>query len=168
MKKDLCGGISRTGCLLFNQEEERYFAATGIFPVMHVVVLRREVYEQRPWLAQSLQAAFEQARREAAAARLAETAAGASLLPWGYADAERTRNVMGTDSWTYGLAGNEETLGTFVRYSFEQGLIRRQLPVAELFAAETREAYVILPGYRGTASTPASRSRAAFRSWWAA
>jgi len=127
-------------------EEERYFAATGIFPIMHVVVLRREVYEQRPWLAQSLQAAFEQARREAAA-RLAETAAGASLLPWGYADAERTRNVMGTDFWTYGLAGNTETLRTFVRYSFEQGLIKRQLPVAELFAAETREVYVILSGY---------------------
>ena len=93
---------------------------------MHVVVLRREVYEQRPWLAQSLYKAFEQARREAAA-RLAETAAGASLLPWGYAEAERTRNLMGADFWTYGLAGNERTLGTFVRYSFEQGLIKRQL-----------------------------------------
>jgi 4,5-dihydroxyphthalate decarboxylase len=123
-------------------EEERYFAATGIFPVMHVVVLRREVYEQRPWLAQSLYKAFDQARREAAA-RLAETAASATLLPWGYADAERTRNVMGPDFWTYGLAGNEETLRTFVRYAREQGLVKREHAVAELFAAETREAYVI-------------------------
>ena len=109
---------------------------------MHVVVLRREVYEQRPWLAQSLYKAFEQARR-AAAARLAETAAGVSLLPWAYADAERTRNVMGRDFWTYGLAGNAKTLRTFVRYSFEQGLIRRQPSPEELFAPETREAYVI-------------------------
>jgi len=124
------------------REEERYFAATGVFPVMHVVVLRRELYEQRPWLAQSLYKAFEQARREAAA-RLAETAAGASLLPWAYADAEQTRNVMGADFWTYGLAGNEQVLRTFVRYSFEQGLIRQQPTPAELFAAETREAYVI-------------------------
>jgi len=140
-------------------EEERYFAATGIFPVMHVVVLRREVYEQRPWLAQSLYKAFEQARQEAAA-RLAETAVGTSLLPWGYADAERTRNVMGTGFWTYGLAGNEETLRTFVRYSFEQGLIRRQLPVADLFAAETREAYVVLPGLLGvTGARPRRRRR---------
>jgi 4,5-dihydroxyphthalate decarboxylase len=123
-------------------EEERYFAETGIFPVMHVVVLRRDVYEQRPWLAQSLYKAFEQARRDAAA-RLAETAAGASLLPWGYAEAERTRGLMGADFWTYGLAGNSETLRTFVQYSFEQGLIKRQLPVDELFAAETREEYVI-------------------------
>ena len=123
-------------------EEERYFAATGIFPVMHVVVLRREVYEQRPWLAQSLYKAFEQARREAAA-RLAETAAGACLLPWAYADAERTRNMMGANFWSYGLAGNEQTLRTFVRYSFEQGLIKQQPTPAELFAPETREAYVI-------------------------
>jgi 4,5-dihydroxyphthalate decarboxylase len=123
-------------------EEERYFAATGIFPIMHVVVLRREVYEQRPWLAQSLYKAFERARREAAA-RLAETAAGASMLPWAYADAELTRSVMGGQFWTYGLDGNEETLRTFVRYSFEQGLISRQPSPAELFAPETREAYLI-------------------------
>ena len=86
-------------------EEERYFAETGIFPVMHVVVLRRDVYEQRPWLAQSLYKAFEQARRDAAA-RVAETAALASLLPWGYAEAERTRSLMGADFWTL-RAGRE-------------------------------------------------------------
>jgi 4,5-dihydroxyphthalate decarboxylase len=50
---------------------------------------------------------------------------------------------MGADFWTYGLAGNEQTLRTFIRYAFEQGLIRRQPSPAELFAAETREAYVI-------------------------
>ena len=123
-------------------EEERYFAATGIFPIMHVVVLCREVYEQRPWLAQSLYKAFEQARR-AAAARLAETAGGATMLPWAYADTERTRHLMGPDFWTYGLAGNENTLDTFIRYSHEQGLIKQPIPAAELFAPETREAYVI-------------------------
>jgi 4,5-dihydroxyphthalate decarboxylase len=123
-------------------EEERYFAATGIFPIMHVVVLRRDAYERRPWLAQSLYKAFEQARGDAAA-RLAETAAGATMLPWAYADTERTRHLMGPDFWTYGLAGNEDTLDTFIRYSREQGLIKRQIPAAELFAPETREAYVI-------------------------
>jgi 4,5-dihydroxyphthalate decarboxylase len=123
-------------------EEERYFAETGIFPVMHVVVLRRDVYERRPWLAQSLYKAFEQARRDAAG-RLAETAAGASLLPWGYAEAERTRRLMGPDFWSYGLEGNCETLETFVRYSGEQGLIKRRPSAEELFAAETREEFVI-------------------------
>jgi len=123
-------------------EEERYFAATGIFPIMHVVVLRRDVYDRRPWLAQSLYKAFEQARREAEA-RLAETAASASMLPWAYADALRTRDVMGPGFWSYGLAGNEPTLRTFVRYARDQGLIKTQHAPEELFAAETREAYVI-------------------------
>ena len=50
---------------------------------------------------------------------------------------------MGTDFWTYGLAGNEDTLATFVRYSFEQGLISQEREPAELFAPGTREAYVI-------------------------
>jgi hypothetical protein len=62
---------------------------------------------------------------------------------WAYADAERTRCVMGGEFWTYGLAGNEETLGTFVRYAWEQGLVSQQTWPAALFAAETREAYVI-------------------------
>jgi 4,5-dihydroxyphthalate decarboxylase len=138
----LACGSSRRLFVDARQEEERYFAATEIFPIMHVVVLRREVYEARPWLAQSLYKAFEQARREAAA-RLAETVAGSSLLPWGYAGAERTRQVMGRDFWTYGLAGNTQTLRTFGRYAAEQGLIRHQPEPDDLFAPEAREEFVI-------------------------
>jgi 4,5-dihydroxyphthalate decarboxylase len=123
-------------------EEERYFAATGIFPVMHVVVLRRDVYAARPWLARSLFKAFEEARR-AAAGRLAETAASSSMLPWLYAEAERTAALMGEDPWSYGLAGNEAGLVAFLRYSREQGLASRILEPAELFAPETAEGYVI-------------------------
>jgi 4,5-dihydroxyphthalate decarboxylase len=122
--------------------EERYYAATGIFPIMHVVVLRRDVYQARPWLAQSLYKAFEEAR-QAAWRRMAETAASRYMLPWLYAEAERSRQLMGEDFWSYGLAGNEAALGVFLRYSFDQGLARRMLDPAELFAPETRESYVI-------------------------
>ena len=122
--------------------EEQYYAATGIFPIMHVVVLRRDVYEARPWLAQSLYKAFEEAR-QAALRRMAETAASRYMLPWLYAEAERSQQLMGPDFWSYGLAGNEATLGVFLRYSFDQGLARRMLAPAELFAPETRESYVI-------------------------
>ena len=123
-------------------EEERYYRQTGIFPVMHVVVLRRDVYEARPWLAQSLFKAFEEARQRAAA-RLAETAASRDMLPWLYAEAERTRELMGPAWWTYGLAGNDAGLAAFLRYSREQGLARRHIEPAELFAPETLESYVI-------------------------
>ncbi len=124
------------------RHEEQYYAATGIFPIMHVVVLRRDVYEARPWLAQSLYKAFEEAR-QAASRRMAETAASRYMLPWLYAEAERSRQLMGEDFWSYGLAGNEAALGVFLRYSFDQGLARRMLAPAELFAPETRESYVI-------------------------
>lgn len=123
-------------------EEERYFAATGIFPVMHVVVLRKELYEARPWLARSLFDAFEESRRRAAR-RMAETAASQCMLPWLYAEAERTSELMGRDFWTYGVAGNENDLATFLRYSREQGLAREQLSPESIFAPETSEGYVI-------------------------
>jgi len=123
-------------------EEEHYYRQTGIFPVMHVVVLRRDVYDARPWLAQSLFKAFEEARQRAAT-RLAETAASRDMLPWLYAEAERTRDLMGPAWWTCGLAGNDTGLAVFLRYSREQGLARRLIDPAELFAPETLESYVI-------------------------
>jgi 4,5-dihydroxyphthalate decarboxylase len=117
--------------------EERYYASTRIFPIMHVVVLRRDVYQRWPWLARSLYQAFEEARA-LTAARMAETAATRYLLPWLYADLERTQQVMGPDFWSYGLTTeNEHTLRTFLRYSHEQGLARRLFEPAELFAPET-------------------------------
>lgn len=122
--------------------EADYFARTGIFPIMHVVVLRRDVYERRPWVAGSLCKAFEQARQETLR-RMDETAASRYLLPWLYAEVERTRRAMGADFWTYGLDGNEAVLRTFLRYSHEQGLAERLLEPAELFAPETLESFTI-------------------------
>jgi 4,5-dihydroxyphthalate decarboxylase len=122
--------------------EADYFARTGIFPVMHVVVLRRDVYGARPWVARSLYTAFERARVETAR-RMEETAASRYMLPWLYAEAERTRRLMGEDFWTYGLEGNEATLSTFLRYSHEQGLASRLLSPSDLFAPETLTSYVI-------------------------
>jgi 4,5-dihydroxyphthalate decarboxylase len=117
--------------------EEQYYASTRIFPIMHVVVLRRDVYQRWPWLARSLYQAFEEARA-LTAVRMAETAATRYLLPWLYADLERTQQVMGPDYWSYGLTTeNEHTLRTFLRYSHEQGLASRLFEPAELFAPET-------------------------------
>ncbi len=124
-------------------EEERYFKETGIFPIMHVLVLRRDVYEQRPWLAQSLFKAFE-AARVATELRMAETAATRYMVPWLYADLERTREIMGADPWTYGLGeANEFTLRTFLRYSSDQGLAGPLREPASLFAPETLDTYIV-------------------------
>jgi 4,5-dihydroxyphthalate decarboxylase len=120
----------------FREVESAYFARTGIFPIMHVIALRREVYEANRWLARSLTKAFEAARRDAMRG-IDETAALRYLLPWLADEVERTRATLGEDWWTYGADANRNTIDTLVGYSHDQGLARRRYAVEELFAPET-------------------------------
>ncbi|MER7793001.1 ABC transporter substrate-binding protein [Streptomyces sp. NPDC097640] len=120
--------------------EEQYALDTGIFPIMHVVVVRRDVYEQRPWLARSLYKAFEEARG-IALARIGETNALRYSLPWLYDDLARARSVLGHDYWPYGVDANDTTLRTLLRYSHEQGLTGRRFAPADIFASECLDAY---------------------------
>ena len=122
--------------------EQDYYRKTGIFPIMHVIVIRRAIYEKHPWVAQSLFKAFLAAQKEAYEA-LHETAALRIMLPWAVHEAEETERLMGTDYWSYGLEPNVKVLNTFLRYSFEQGLSRHQLNARELFAPETLESFRI-------------------------
>jgi 4,5-dihydroxyphthalate decarboxylase len=120
------------------QVERQYFADTGIFPIMHVIVIRWETYITNRWLATSLLKAFEESKKRAYAA-LSETTALKYMMPFLTESAESVRRLMGDDPFSYGLQGNERNLATFCRYSFEQGLSERLLEPAELFAAETLE-----------------------------
>lgn len=122
--------------------EEAYFRSTGIFPIMHVIALRRDVYERHRWLARSLYKAFVQAKA-LATERLAETAAPLSMVPWSYTEYDGARDLMGEDFWPYGLPANERTLATFLRYSHAQGLADRLLRPDELFAPETLDSFRI-------------------------
>jgi 4,5-dihydroxyphthalate decarboxylase len=122
--------------------EREYYARTRIFPIMHTVVLRRDLYASYPWLAQSLYKAFVEAQR-IAYRDLRETAALKSMLPWLPHHLEETESAMGQDFWQYGYAPNQAALATFLTYSWEQGLSRRQLAPQELFAKETLESFRI-------------------------
>jgi 4,5-dihydroxyphthalate decarboxylase len=122
--------------------EEQYARETGLFPIMHVVVLRRDVHEARPWIAGSLLGAFEQAKA-LTMGRMVETAANPYLVPWLYDELERAQELLGHDFWPYGLEPNRRTLEVFLRYAHDQGLTGRRLTPDELFAPETREGYVI-------------------------
>ncbi|MQA13260.1 MAG: ABC transporter substrate-binding protein [Pseudonocardiaceae bacterium] len=124
------------------QAEAEYFRATGIFPIMHTVVLRRDLYRSHRWLARSLMKAFEAAKAHAMTG-IDETAAVRYMLPWLYSEVRRTREIMGTDYWPYGIPRNEETLRVFLRYSYEQGLAAKPWEPDDLFAPETRQAFVI-------------------------
>ena len=122
--------------------ERDYFRRTGIFPIMHTVVIRRDVYARHRWVAQSLSKAFAVAQRYAYE-DLAHTAALKTMLPWLTAHVEEARREMGDDFWPYGVSRNRPALATFLRYSHEQGLSRRRLAPEDLFAPETLEAFKI-------------------------
>ena len=122
--------------------EKDYYAATGIFPIMHVTVIRRDIYERYPWVAQSLYKAFLAAKKDARQ-RLYDTSALRFMLPWMIQQLEEAEQVLGDDYWSYGLDANRDTLSTFLRYHHEQGLSKRLLTPDELFAPESTESAVI-------------------------
>ena len=122
--------------------EADYYRRTGIFPIMHVVVLRRDFYDANRWAARSLYRALV-AARDAAWHGMDETASRRYMLPWLPAELEATRAILGNDYWSYGLAGNENTLATLIGYSHAQGLLRRAFAPAELFAPEVLEDAVV-------------------------
>jgi 4,5-dihydroxyphthalate decarboxylase len=122
--------------------EQAYFAETGIFPIMHVVVVRRDVYERHPWVAQTLTKAFGQAKQKALA-ELYDASALRFMLPWLIPGLEEARAVLGEDYWSYGLEANRHVLETFLRYHHDQGLSRRRYEPEELFAPESTENFVI-------------------------
>jgi 4,5-dihydroxyphthalate decarboxylase len=124
------------------QAEQDYYRASGVFPVMHVVVLRRRLYESNRWLAQSLMKSFEKAK-SLAYADLQRTAALAVTLPWVREEYQATVELLGPDYWSYGLAPNRHVLETFIRYAGQQGMITRPPDPAELFAPETLHSVII-------------------------
>ena len=121
--------------------EEQYAAATGIFPIMHVVVLRADVHARHPWLARSLHDAFGRAKA-VTEERFDEVAANPTMLPWLYDEIERVRGLLGRDFWPYGLEANRAVLATFLRYAHEQGLTARRVEPDELFVPSEAAAEV--------------------------
>ncbi len=126
----------------YQEVERQYYRDTQIFPIMHTVVIRREVYEANRWIAQSLTKAFIEAQKMTYEA-LNETAALKAMLPHLTAYVEETKREIGDDWWAYGLEKNVKTLETFTRYHHEQGLSPKKLEVSELFAPEALEAFKI-------------------------
>ncbi len=122
--------------------EKDYYRRTKIFPTMHTVVIRRDVYEKNPWVAQSLYKALV-ASKERAMEMYRQTAALPAMVPWLTAHIEEARREMGEDWWPYGLDANRHVLDTFLRYHHEQGLSKRRLKPGDLFARETLETFKV-------------------------
>ncbi|HSE01733.1 MAG TPA: ABC transporter substrate-binding protein [Burkholderiales bacterium] len=122
--------------------EKEYYRRTRIFPPMHTVVMRRDVYAKHPWVAQSLYKAFVEAKAKAYAL-YNQTAALPAMVPWLVAEIEEARREMGEDWWPYGLEPNRKALETFLRYHHEQGLSKRRFQPEELFARETLASFKV-------------------------
>ena len=125
-------------------EERAYYARTGLFPIMHVIGVRRTLADEHPGLAADLFRAFVEARNLAMREHdlTARSSANRMMLPWFADQWEATKDLMGEDFWPYGVAENRAELEAICRYSHEQNLGRKRLSVEALFAPETVE----LPG----------------------
>jgi 4,5-dihydroxyphthalate decarboxylase len=122
--------------------EQAYFRKTHIYPIMHVIVLRRDAYERDRWIAMNLFKAFEEAKRQSMQ-RLMEIGLSHVPMPWLAEHAQHWREAAGDDFWPYGIEPNRRTLEPFLQYAFEQGIAQRHLKPEELFAPETRESFKI-------------------------
>jgi 4,5-dihydroxyphthalate decarboxylase len=119
-----------------------YFARTGIFPIMHLTGIRRELVEQHPWLPAAVMKAFSLSKATCLQA-LEETSAAKVTLPFIEEQLRAARELMGDDFWPYGLAANRKVLETFLRHHHAQGLSSRLLAPEELFHPATHESFAI-------------------------
>jgi 4,5-dihydroxyphthalate decarboxylase len=117
-----------------------YFKRTGIFPIMHLVGVRRTLVDKHPWLPAALLKAFEQSKAEALA-KLSDTSATKVTLPFIEEQLKATRDLMGEDFWAYGLEPNRKTLDTFLRRHHHEGLSQRLIAAEELFHPSTHESF---------------------------
>jgi 4,5-dihydroxyphthalate decarboxylase len=111
-----------------------YFNRTGIFPILHLVVMRRSLYDQHPWVASSLYRAFV-AAKESCYHELEQTMEGLRVTaPWFDYHLAEVRKLMSNDYWPYGVEANREALETFCRYAWEQDVVSRRPSLDDLFA----------------------------------
>jgi len=121
----------------YRSVEEDYYRRTGFFPVMHTVVVRRDVYESNPWVVKSLLDAFEESKR-ASHERLRDLDTLAVAHPWIASEMDEVVSLFGGDPFRWGFAENLPLLEAMTQYSYEQGLSVRKLDPEEMFAAEAK------------------------------
>jgi 4,5-dihydroxyphthalate decarboxylase len=115
-----------------------YYGRTGIFPIMHIVGVRKTLAEQHPYLPAAVLKAFTKSKA-LATTRLADTAATKVTLPFVEEQLKAARKLMGEDYWSYGVAPNRKVLDTFLHHHHAQGLSPRRVSVDELFHPSTYE-----------------------------
>jgi 4,5-dihydroxyphthalate decarboxylase len=116
----------------FPEVERDYYRATGIYPIMHLVAIKRELHERHAFVATSLYQAFCKSK-DIAVARLRYPRALATMMAWSVEQMEIMDSVFGEDPWPYGVEANRKTLEALVRYLVEQSLIAKPIPLESIF-----------------------------------
>lgn len=124
------------------KEERSYWLRTGIFPIMHTVVVRRPVLDAHPWVAMNLFMAFERAKQRSLE-RLQDITVARFPLAWLPLSVEASQRDFGDDFWPYGKEENRQTLEAFLGYAYEQGVCHDQVPVDELFPEATNKIFKV-------------------------
>ncbi len=124
--------------------ERDYFQRTGVYPIMHTVAIKRDVYEKNPWIAVNLMTAFEQAK-DKMIERMSDINVSRIPLPWLPDTFEKTKAEFfpDCDYWPYGIEGSRKTLETFLAYCDEQGVTHRKMTPEELFVPETEKSFKV-------------------------
>ncbi|MBI3091379.1 MAG: ABC transporter substrate-binding protein [Candidatus Tectomicrobia bacterium] len=116
--------------------EQDYFKRTGIFPIMHTLVIRNDILERHPWVAANLYKAFQESKARCLEA-MYFSGALPYTIPWLIPAIEEGRQVLGEDPWPYGVRASRATLEALVQYSCEQQLSARKMEVEEIFVPST-------------------------------
>ncbi len=116
--------------------EKDHFRRTGIYPIMHTVVIRRDIYDRDPWVALSLYKAF-CAAKQRCYAMLSEAGSPKASFAWLQPMIEEEKSIIGEDWYPYGIEQNRETIGALLQYSHEHGLTENRLEIEDLFAPST-------------------------------
>jgi 4,5-dihydroxyphthalate decarboxylase len=116
----------------YRRLERELYQASKIFPIMHLIAMRRDLYERERWIASSLYNAFVEAKRRARA-RMRYAGSLSTMLPWLIDDVEEIDRIFGGDAFPYGIEANRPTLEALMQYMGEQHFIARPLPLDELF-----------------------------------
>jgi 4,5-dihydroxyphthalate decarboxylase len=119
----------------YHAQEKDYYRRTRIFPIMHVVVMKRGLYEQHPFVAASLYKAFNDAKA-IAYRKMRELGTLRYMLPWMAAELEEIEQVFGGDPWPYGIEENRPSIEALVQYLADQSLIEKPVPIEQLFVPE--------------------------------
>ncbi len=116
--------------------EQAYYESTGIYPIMHVIAIRKSLLEQHPWIAVNLYEAFEASKNEALQ-RLPKVNHAMYPVPWLQDYVREIQAIFGKDIWPYGLGPNRRTIEAFLRFGFDQGVCERLVKPEEMFAPAT-------------------------------